>query len=235
MKAQRTPPKKKAQQLAKHLRSERPDYNYLKKLFYYLRRELEVEVPNKPKKLPLVPSEVEIRRLYEAVFQSKRFGDMVIIKTFLYTGVRVSELANIRLDDVDFELCQIRINKGKGNKDRIVPFPASFKETLAMHHQSMLRKKATYLFESSWKRKYSERGICKMLRRYADVAGIEKAISPHKLRHFFLLWLKKQGLDDAFIQPYSGHASRQSLEIYSRLAIAEAQQEYNNVIERFPI
>ncbi|MHC4537315.1 MAG: tyrosine-type recombinase/integrase [Planctomycetota bacterium] len=235
MKAQRTPPKKKAQQLAKHLRSERPDYNYLKKLFYYLRHELEVEVPNKPKKLPLVPSEAEIRRLYEAVFQSKRFGDMVIIKTFLYTGVRVSELANIRLDEVDFELCQIRINQGKGNKDRIVPFPASFKETLAMHHQSMLKKKAAYLFESSWKRKYSERGICKMLRRYTDVAGIKKAISPHKLRHFFLLWLKKQGLDDALIQPYSGHASRQSLEIYSRLAIAEAQQEYNNVIGRFPI
>jgi integrase/recombinase XerD len=171
---QRVPPKKKAQQLAKHLRSERPDYNYLKKLFYYLRRELEVEVPNKPKKLPTVPSEEEIQRLYEAVFQSKRFLDMVIIKTFLYTGVRVSELANIRLDDVDFKLCQIRINKGKGNKDRIVPFPSSFKETLAMRHQSMLKKKAVYLFESSWKRQYTPRGICKMLRIYADVAGIRK-------------------------------------------------------------
>jgi integrase/recombinase XerD len=70
----------------------------------------------------------------------------------------------------------------------------------------MLKKKAVYLFESSWNRKYTPRGICKMLRRYADVAGIEKAISPHKLRHFFLLWLKKQGIDDALIQPYSGHA-----------------------------
>jgi integrase/recombinase XerD len=235
MKVQRIPPKKKAQQLAKYLRSERPDYNYLKKIFYHLRNELEIKVPTKPKTLPTVPSSEEIQRLYEVVWKSKRFGDMVIIKTFLYTGVRVSELANIRLLDVDFELCQIRINKGKGNKDRIVPFPASFKETLAMHHQSMLKKKAVYLFESSWNRKYTPRGICKMLRRYADVAGIEKAISPHKLRHFFLLWLKKQGIDDALIQPYSGHASRQSLEIYSRLAIAEAQKEYNNVIEDFPI
>jgi integrase/recombinase XerD len=235
MKVQRTPPKKKAQQLAKYLRSERPDYNYLKKIFYHLRNELEIKVPTKTKKLPTVPSSEEIQRLYEVVWKSKRFGDMVIIKTFLYTGVRVSELANIRLLDVDFELCQIRINKGKGNKDRIVPFPSSFKETLAMHHQSMLKKKAVYLFESSWKRQYTPRGICKMLRRYADVAGIEKAISPHKLRHFFLLWLKQKGIDDALIQPYSGHASRQSLEIYSRLAIAEAQQEYNNVIEDFPI
>ena len=152
-----------------------------------------------------------------------------------FSGVRVGELVNIRLDDVDFAVCQIRINKGKGNKDRIVPFPPSFKETLAIHHQAMLKKKAVYLFESSWNRKYSERGIRKMLRRYADAAGIEKPISPHKLRHFFLLWLKKQGIDDALIQPYSGHASRQSLEIYSRLAIQEAQEEYNDVIGRFPI
>ena len=104
-----------------------------------------------------------------------------------------------------------------------------------MHHQVMCEKKATYLFESSWKRKYSQRGIRKMLRRYADVAGLSKTISPHQLRHFFLLWLKKQGIDDAFIQPYSGHASRQSLEIYSRLTIAEAQEEYNGVIGNFPV
>ena len=114
---QRVPPKKKAQQLAKYLRGERPDYNYLKKLFYHLRNELEVEVPTKPKKLPTVPSEEEIQRLYEAVWKSKCFGDMVIIKTFLYTGVRVSELVNIHLDNVDFSACQIRINKGKGNRD----------------------------------------------------------------------------------------------------------------------
>jgi len=99
----------------------------------------------------------------------------------------------------------------------------------------MLKKKAVYLFESSWNRKYSERGIRKMLRRYAESAGISTPISPHKLRHFLLLWLKKQGIDDALIQPYSGHDSRQSLEIYSRLAIAEAQEEYNDVIAHFPI
>ena len=104
-----------------------------------------------------------------------------------------------------------------------------------MHHQSMCKKMTTYLFESSWKRPYSERGIRKMIRRYADIAGLSKTISPHKLRHFLLLWLKKQGIDDAMIQPYSGHASRQSLEVYSRLAIAEAQDEYNSVIERFPV
>ena len=86
---------------------------YLKKVFYHLRNELEVNVPTKPKKLPLVPKEEEIQRFYQAVWQSKRFQDLVIIKTFLYTGMRVGELVKVRLDDVDFDACQIRINKGK--------------------------------------------------------------------------------------------------------------------------
>lgn len=66
-------------------------------------------------------------------------------------------------------------------------------------------------------------------------AGLERPISPHRLRHFLLTWLKKQGIDDALIQPYSGHASRQSLEIYSRLAIVDAQEEYDRAIGRFPV
>ena len=96
-------------------------------------------------------------------------------------------------------------------------------------------KGATYLFESSWKKPYSDRGVRRMLERYAEAAGLEHTVSPHQLRHFLLTWLKKQGIDDALIQPYSGHASRKSLEIYSRLAIGEAQEEYNKVMSRFPI
>jgi integrase/recombinase XerD len=91
------------------------------------------------------------------------------------------------------------------------------------------------LFESSWKKPYSDRGVRKLLARYAAAAGLPHPLSPHKLRHFLLTWLKKQGIDDALIQRYSGHASRQSLEIYSPLAIAEAQAEYDQVIGRFPV
>jgi integrase/recombinase XerD len=130
--------------------------------------------------------------------------------------VRVSELINIRIEDVDFERCQIRINSGKGGKDRIVPYPVSFKEVLAMHVDKMMGKRANYLFESNRQRKYTDRGIRKILAKYAKKAGLDHSISPHQLRHFLLTWLKKQGIDDALIQPYSGHSSRQSLEIYSR-------------------
>lgn len=71
--------------------------------------------------------------------------------------------------------------------------------------------------------------------KYSEKAGLKQSLSPHKLRHFLFTWLKKQGVDDALIQPYSGHESRQTLEIYSKLAITEAQEKYNEVIGKFPI
>lgn len=231
----RTPARKKAKQLARHLRGERPDYAYLKQVFRHLREELEVETERVPKKLPYVPTEEEIRSFYETVWKARRTQDIVLIKTLLYTGVRVTELVNIHLNDVDFDRCQVRINEGKGKKDRLVPFPAAFKETLALHAAETERKGASYLFESSWKKKYTDRGVRKILARYAEKAGLEHPISPHKMRHFLFTWLKKQGVDDALIQPYSGHESRKSLEIYSLLAIGEAQGSYDEVMGRFPV
>ena len=104
-----------------------------------------------------------------------------------------------------------------------------------MHAHGVQAKGGSYLFESSWKKPYTDRGIRKILAIYTKAAGIEYSISPHTLRHFLFTWLKKQGIDDAMIQPYSGHESRQSLEIYSKLSIGDAQVEYDSVIEQFPI
>jgi integrase/recombinase XerD len=114
---------------------------------------------------------------------------MMIVKTLMYTGIRVSELINIRLADIDFHYCQVRINNGKGGKDRIVPFPQSFKELLAMHADAMKKKHAVYLFESSWKKKCTDRRIRKILSKYSEEAGLVQNLSPHKLRHFLLTWL----------------------------------------------
>lgn len=231
----RTSPQKKAKQLAKLLRNERPDYQYLKSVFRHLRVALDVPVDAKPKKLPEIPTEDELKRYYEAVWSERNTQDMLIVKTLLYTGARVSELVNMKLTDVDFRRCQIRIDSGKGDKDRIVPFPNGFKELLAIHVKAMKKKGASHLFESSWKKRYTDRGIRKILQKYADAADLDKSISPHKLRHFLFTWLKKQGIDDALIQPYSGHASRQSLEVYSRLSLAVAQENYDQAIKQFPI
>ncbi|MDQ2759005.1 MAG: site-specific integrase [Actinomycetota bacterium] len=81
----------------------------------------------------------------------------------------------------------------------------------------------------------STRGVRALLARYAAKAGLQHNMPPHRLRHFLFTWLKTQGIDDALIQPYSGHETRTSLEIYSRLAITDAQREYDAVIDRFPV
>lgn len=232
----RTPVREKAKQLSKQLKKEQPDYDYLRELFRHLRKELDVKVKTAaPKKLPYVPTEEEINKYYQAVWKSKNMNHVVMIKTLLYTGVRVSELISIKISAIDLDSCQIRIENDKGGKDRIVPFPTAFREVLAMHMEKNKKAKATYLFESSWKKPYSDRGVRKILARYTEEAGIEHSISPHKLRHFLFTWMKRMGVDDALIQAYSGHDSRKSLEIYSKLSLNQCQDEYENQIQSFPI
>ncbi|MBA2651408.1 MAG: tyrosine-type recombinase/integrase [Tatlockia sp.] len=231
----RTPTKDIVKKISKILRNERPDYIYLRDLFKKIREEFGVEVTTKAKRLPYVPSEEELKQYYNIVWQTRNTKHMVLIKILLYTGIRVQELVNLKINDIDFDRNQIRINQGKGSKDRIVPFPHDFRETLMLFVNAELAKGAVYLFESNRKKPFTTRGIRKILADYATEAGIQQSMSPHKLRHFLFTWLKKQGIDDALIQPYSGHETRQSLEIYSKLSLADAQEIYNEKIDKFPI
>ncbi len=231
----RAPTKEIVKQIAKILRNERPDYIYLRDLFKKIRDEFNIEVETQNKRLPYVPTEEELKRYYDVVWQAREMKHMVMIKVLMYTGVRVNELINIKLQDIDFDNCQIRINLGKGSKDRVVPFPHSFRETLMLYAKNEGTSGAIYLFESNRKTLFTTRGIRKILANYAEKANMPQSLSPHKLRHFLFTWLKKQGLDDALIQPYSGHETRQSLEIYSKLSLADSQEAYDEIIDKFPI
>lgn len=231
----RTPTKDIIKKISKILRDERPDYIYLRDLFKKIREEFNIQVTTTTKRLPYVPSEEDLKRYYHIVWQTRNVKHMVLIKILLYTGIRVQELVNVKMEDIDFDRCQIRINQGKGNKDRIVPFPNAFKETLVFFVNAEQTKGGIYLFESNRKQAFTTRGIRKILADYAIKAGMQRSISPHKLRHFLFTWLKKQGVDDALIQPYSGHETRQSLEIYSKLSLTDAQEAYDEKIDKFPI
>lgn len=227
--------KKMARKVSKLLQAQNPNYDYLRDVFRFVRKELNIKVTTTPKRLPYVPTEDEIKRFYNAFWESSETKYILIIKVLLYTGVRVSELVNIRLCDVDLSSCRIKINQGKGKKDRVVPFSPNFKETLALHLRQCRTENREYLFESGFRRQYTDRGIRKILMRYTKLAGIDRSISPHRLRHFLFTWLKTKGIDDALIQPYSGHAKRDSLEIYSKLSLRDAQAKYNDVIGDFPV
>jgi integrase/recombinase XerD len=230
----RTPTKEIVKKISKILRDERPDYVYLRDLFRKVREEFNVSVSTKSKKLPYVPTEEELRKYYKLVWKTRDMKHLMLIKIMLYTGVRVQELVHIRINEIDFDRSQIRITHGKGDKNRIVPFPHDFGETLTLFVNNEQDKGASYLFESCRKKPFTTRGIRKILALYSAEAGMPQSISPHKLRHFLFTWLKKQGIDDALIQPYSGHETRQSLEIYSKLSLADAQEAYDKAIDNFP-
>ena len=200
----RMPARAKAEQLAELLRPENPDYSYLREVFRCLRKDLNVTVVHKPEKLLYVPTEEEIKKYYEAVWKSRKMKHVVLIKTLLLTGIRVSEIIHVKIADVDFDQCQIRIIGSKGKKDRIVPFPKMFTEILAMHVETTKRRKGEYLFESTWKKPYTDRGVRKILTRYTEAAGITNPMSPKRLRYFLVNWFKQQGLEDAFIKAYTG-------------------------------
>ena len=97
-------------------------------------------------KVPIIATEEEIHKFYDTVWKSRNMKHVVMIKKLLYTGVRVSELVNIKISDVDLDNCQIKVVQGKGTKDRIVPFPNSFKKILAIHLANIKENGAEYSF-----------------------------------------------------------------------------------------
>jgi site-specific recombinase XerD len=147
-----------------------------------------------------------------------------MLKFLFFTSIRVSELINIRVKDVDLGGCKVFIDQGKGSKDRYILFPASFRLILSSHLQA--NPKNRYLFESSRCGLYTTRRIQQIVQEYRARAGIEQRVHPHLFRHQMITWLTKSGLSDAQIQLISGHESKKSLEVYQHLSLSGVQGAY---------
>jgi integrase/recombinase XerD len=115
---ERIPPMLMAKKLARQLRPQRPDSYYLKKVFFHTRKLLEVMPQKKEKHLPKLLTDAELTAFYEAIVATRNRTHMVMIKLLIVTGVRNAELSRIRIDDVDLNSLRIRIEQGKGKKDR---------------------------------------------------------------------------------------------------------------------
>ena len=102
----------------------------------------------------------------------------------------------------------------------------------------MKANKGIYLFETAQKKPYTDRGIRKMIALYSQKAGLKNIVNPHALRVFWLSWLKQQGIEDAMLQPYSGHKNRSSLEMYDNdapLKIEDVQARYESAMQHLPL
>jgi integrase len=155
-----------------------------------------------------------------------------MLKLLLFTGVRVSELCNMRMDDVDLDAGKIFIESGKGDKDRYVLMPDQFRLALKAYMAGAPKNK--YLFESQRRTKFSRRRIQELVGDYGRDAGLE-GVHPHLLRHQLLTWLTAQGMTDAAIQLISGHAKPDTLRIYQHLSLRDAKEPYQAAMKKLEL
>jgi integrase/recombinase XerD len=231
----RLPPKAMAKKLARVLRAQHPDYHYLKKVFQHTRELLEVGPAPPTRRLPELLTDTELVAFYEAIWNARQLTHVVMLKLLLYTGLRNGELVRLRLTDVDLQHCQIRIEQGKGHKDRYVLFPSSFRGELAQYVERQRTEGATYLFESNRRQPYSTRRLRQIVKQYAAGAGIEKRVYPHLFRHQVITYLTKQGIISPKLQLISGHSAEQSLAVYRELALSDIAYEYEVAMQAFPV
>lgn len=235
IKTARISPKEMAKKLVKLLRSSRPDYLYLKQVFKHTRQMLEVNVEKSRKRLPELLTDQELVAFYEAVWNARNTSHLVMIKLLIYTGIRNAELTNIQIKDVDLTNCTVRIEQGKGKKDRYVLFPMSFRGELAQYIEKQKRGGAKFLFESNRLGAFSTRRIRQIIKQYSDLSGIEKRVYPHLFRHQIITYLTRKGIISPKLQLLSGHSEEKSLAIYRDLALADVAEEYESAMQLFPV
>lgn len=156
-----------------------------------------------------------------------------MLRLLFYTGVRVAELCGIQIADVDLEQCKIRINGGKGDKDRLVLFGKTFATALRTHIAA--HPKYRWLFQTTRNSRYTTRRVQQIVKVYAEKAGVKA--TPHTFRHQAITWLTRHsGLADAELQLITGHARRETLAIYQHIALdGDLEQKYQDAMKKLDI
>lgn len=215
------------------VRQHRLSYDAFIAVCQQVRLKLKMEKPKKERRLPELLSVPELKKFFKTVQKCGDTQHELMLKLMLYTAVRVSELVNIRVRDVDLAACKIFVNSGKGSKDRYILFPSEFR--LALQTYMEANQNNDYLFESRLKQPYTPRRVQQIMRKYADQTGLKRAVHPHLLRHQMLTFLTAQGLTDAKIQLISGHGNRKSLELYQHLSLAAIEGDYQKAVRNLEI
>lgn len=191
-------------------------YSALK--FYFesvMKRGFFVNIPRAKNKrrLPVVLSKQEVAKMLEVIKNSKHH---CIISIMYGCGLRVSEVVNIKMLDIDLDRKMLRIYRGKGDKDRYVVLPE--KLLLILKRQMELKKKDDFLFTNPQNGKMTTRSIDKIVKHSVKSADIKKNVSCHTLRHSFATHLLESGVDIRYIQDLLGHVRLETTQIYTHVA-----------------
>lgn len=185
-----------------------------------------VGTPKKEKRLPKYLGVEELEAIFNTPNVSTPLGqrNRLILEVLYATGIRVGELVNIKLDDVDFYRKEIRI-LGKGNKERIAEFGdyclAMIKLFLDDGRKKILAKHGVtsdYLIINEHGKKITTRGVELLIDKMVKEASLKKHVSPHMLRHSFATHLLNNGCDILTVQELLGHESLESTAIYTHVS-----------------
>lgn len=214
----------------------------LRSFFHYLEREefieknptLTIDASKEPFREPIYLSPREIRYFFSAVNKnSSRYmtRDRCILKMLLYCGLRVSELTNLNVDNIDLEsqsLCFI----SKGDRERFLPLHRELDPVITawLYKRHSVKKKGQdakkALFLSNRGQRMTPRNIQYMIKKYAREAGIKNAsrITPHKLRHTFATIIYQKTGDIRIVQDLLGHSSIATTQIYSHTDLKQKEK-----------
>lgn len=204
----------------------------LRKFFQYLVEEGKVEVdpmllidtPKKKASLPEVLSPKEVETLLKTPKTGEALGlrDRAILEVMYATGLRVSELVNLKLADLHLELGIIQ-TIGKGQKERLVPIGDVASKWIKLYLKQsrpklVKQKRNPYLFVNFHGNQLTRQGIWKNLKALVKQAGIEKNVTPHTLRHSFATHILENGADLRIVQELLGHADISTTQLYTHLS-----------------
>lgn len=199
-----------------------------------------IQGPKKVQRLPQVLTMQEVEQLIQAPDTSTMWGlrDRTIIEVMYATGLRVSELTNLSLDELHLDLGFIQ-TVGKGDKERLVPLGEEAEHWLQQYLDlvrpsfALKGKQATAaVFLTERGKSFTRQGIWKNLKKYVPMANIDKDVSPHMLRHSFATHLLENGADLRIVQELLGHSDISTTQIYTHITKQRLQKVYRQYFPR---
>ncbi len=217
-------------QVARIVRKAGLDYDAWRYVSKKVRQVCDLHPEKKGRRLPRVLNTDEFRRFYQVVDRAEDVQHALMLRLLFFTAVRVSELCNFGISDVDLEVCKIRVNQGKGSKDRYVLFGKGFATALRTHIAAHPNNR--WLFQTQRHGKFSTRRVQQIVSKYAEEAGVKA--TPHTFRHQAITWLTRHsGLADAELQLITGHARRETLAVYQHVALdGDLEAKYQETMKQ---
>ena len=195
-----------------------------------------VDLPSKPKKLPAFLTVDEAFAMIDSAEKSdgkNHLRDLAILELFYATGMRVSELSSLNLEDIDDGQGMIKV-RGKGKKERLTPFGGAAGRALAAHMgaQGSGGGPKAPLFRNKAGERLSVRSVHSIVKKHCRQAGLGRPVGPHRLRHSFATHLLEGGADLRVIQEMLGHSSLSTTQKYTHVNLKRLMEVYDSAHPR---